>query len=219
MMRLASNRPVRPLKPAHRALTGRVVLNTGKTAGYESSLERDWLMALDFDWRVQRLQEQPYSLSYTLDEQRRRYTPDILAEFNDGIAQWTVVYEVKSHDDLKENWQTLRPRYKAALKDCSSRGWKFRIVTERDIRTVYVSNAKFLRRFRDIPAQEMHLQALLYSLPALGQTTPQALLAATWGDTERRMAAIPELWRLIADRKIGVSLHEPLTMATKIWML
>lgn len=218
-MRLALNRSVRPLRPAHRALTGRVVLDTGKTAGYESSLERDWLIALDFDWRVKRIQEQPYSLNFVHDGRQYRYTPDILAEFDDGRTHWTVVYEVKSYEDLKTNWAMLRPRFKAALKDCLRRDWMYRIVSERDIRTVYVNNAKFLRRYRDLPAQEMHLQALLYSLPALGPTTPQALLAATWGDTERRMAAIPEMWRLVANRRIGISLQEPLTMASNIWML
>lgn len=75
MTRLVLNGPVRPLKMARRSLSGRVALGTGKTAGYESSLERDWLIALDFDWRVTHLQEQPYTLNYSHEGKRRRYTP------------------------------------------------------------------------------------------------------------------------------------------------
>jgi hypothetical protein len=193
-------------------------LGGGGTAGYESSLERDWLMALDFDWRVQRIQEQPYTLTYLLDGKRRRYTPDVLAVFEEDGVQRTVVYEVKAHEDLRENWVAQRPRYKAAVADCRARGWRFRIVTERDIRTPYVNNIKFLRRYRDLKEQQMHRTALMYTLHALGETTPQALLAATWGDNERRLAALPELWRLVARREIAAALHDPLTMATSIWL-
>ncbi len=175
-------------------------------------------MALDFDWRVVRLQEQPYTLHYVHDGQERRYTPDALALFNDGQLEWTVVYEVKSHEDLVQNWHTLRPRFKAAVHDCRVKGWRFRIVTERDIRTPYVKNIKFLRRFRDLPELTMHQKALMYTLTALGTTTPQALLAATWWEEEKRLVALSELWRLVATRKIGVSLSEPLTMATPIWL-
>lgn len=85
MARLISDSSARPLKPARRALTGRVALAGGGAAGYESSLERDWLIALDFDWRVARIQEQPYTLAYVFDGKARRYTPDILAEFDDGV--------------------------------------------------------------------------------------------------------------------------------------
>lgn len=203
---------------ARRALTGRIALAGGGSAEYESSLERDWLMALDFDWRVTRLQEQPYTLIYQVDGQDRRYTPDILAVFNDGQSERTVVYEVKGREDLAENWAVFRPRYKAAVHDCRAKGWRFRIVTERDIRTPYVKNIKFLLRFRDLKSLTMHRQALLYTMRALGDTTPQALLAATWWCEERQLVAIPELWRLVATRKIGVSLQEPLTMASTIWL-
>ena len=218
MTRLVLDGPVRPLKLARRSLSGRVALGAGGTAGYESSLERDWLIALDFDWRVKRIQEQPYTLSYLHEGKRRRYTPDVLAEFEDAGAEWVVVYEVKAHEDLRENWKAHRPRYKAAVSDCRSKGWRFRIVTERDIRTPYVGNIKFLRRYRNLPEQLLHRQALLYTLRALGETTPQALLAATWSDHERRLAALPELWRLIAIRVVAAVLHGPLTMATRIWL-
>lgn len=190
----------------------------GAVAEHESSLERDWLMALDFDWRVVQIQEQPYTLYYELDGEQRRYTPDVLAVFDDGKVQWTVVYEVKGREDLQQKWSTHRPRYKAAVHDCRAKGWRFRIVTEREIRTPYLTNIKFLRRYRDLAPQPMHQKALLYSMRALGETTPQALLAAAWWDEQRRLTALTELWRLVALRQVGASLVSPLTMSTRIWL-
>lgn len=218
MPRPASTGSVRPLKPAHRGLTGKVALAKQRVAGHESSLERDWLIALDFDWRVTHLQEQPYSLMYQLEGKSRRYTPDILATFKDGSREWTIVYEVKSDEDLRANWTLYRPRYKVAVHDCRQKGWRFRIVTERHIRTPYTENVRFLRRYRDLPMQTLHRDALLYTLCALGPTTPQALLAATWYDAEKRMVALCELWRLVAQREIAIALTEPLTMNSSIWL-
>jgi hypothetical protein len=217
MALLVSDRPSSTPRISRRAASGRVSL-TGQTAGFASSLERDWLIALDFDWRVQRLREQPYTLSYELAGRRCRYTPDIQADFNDGKRRWTVVYEVKCREDLKRHWAELRPRFKAAVADCRRRGWRFRIVTEREIRTPYLDNIKFLRRYRALPEQTLHKRALIYTLPALGPTTPHELLAATWADFERRMAAQAELWRLIANWEIGAELHVPLTMRSTIWL-
>ena len=151
--------------------------------------------------------------------EQRRYTPDVLAEWEDrsGAVQ-TIVYEVKYRDDLRAGWETLRPRFKAALKDCKARGWRFKIITEVEIRTTFLTNARFLRRYIAMPVQAVTRQQLLYTMKALGTTTPQALLAAGYWSDESRMAAIPELWKLIAERVISVDLAEPLTMASTIWL-
>lgn len=217
-MRAVESAPVRPLRLSHRALTGKVRLKSGGMAGFESSLERDWLIALDFDRRVRRILEQPYTLYYVHEGAKRRYTPDVLADYDDKQAAWTVVYEVKPHEDLKENWKNYRPRFKAAVHDCQLKGWRFRIVTERDIRTPYVANVKFLRRYAAMPDQAEHRFALLYTLKALGRTTPQALIAASWNDLEHQAVATAQLWRLVYGGEIAACLLAPLTMKTPIWM-
>lgn len=62
------------------------------------------------------------------------------------------------------------------------------------------------------------MQQLLYTLRALGTTTPQALLAAAYWAEESRMAALPMLWKLIATGRLGADLHLPLTMSAPIWL-
>lgn len=219
MTRLDSDRPVRPLKTSRRCLTGRVSVDSGDSAGFESSLERDWLTALDFDPAIRLIREQPFSLYYEFDGERRRYTPDILIESvsPQGVVS-TIVYEVKQLDELRAEWHRYRPRFKAAVRYCRARGWRFKIVTECEIRTPFLKNAKFLRRYRTVQPQPLVAQQLLYTLKALGETTPQALLAAAYLSNETRMGAIPELWRLVALRQIGVMLDEALTMQSPIWL-
>lgn len=181
-------------------------------------MERDWLIALDFDPSVRLIREQPFSIQYEFEGQARRYTPDILAESVSSDGQVLVtVYEVKPLDELRTDWQRYKPRFRAAVKHCRAKGWRFKIVTEREIRTPFVTNAKFLRRYRTVTPQPLVAQQLLYTLKALGETTPQTLLAAAYLPEEKQMAAVPELWRLVADRQIVALLDESLTMQSPIW--
>lgn len=211
--------PVRSIGMNYRSLTGKVVLERGHVAGFESSLERDWLICLDFDPDVEAILEQPFSLNYQLDGREFRYTPDVLAQYRErGGRVPVVVFEVKPYDELRLEFAKYRQRFKQMIRYCRDREWRFKIVTERDIRTPYLDNAKFLRKYRRLATQELYKEQLLYSLKALGPTTPQALLAMAYLHVEKRMAALPELWRMVARREVNAELEKPLTMHSTIWL-
>jgi len=192
-------------------LTGKVNLEAGGTAGFESSLERDLLLILDFDPQVISVREQPFSITHIQDAAVRRYTPDVLVEFSRDRVP-TVVYEVKPLQTLREDWAILRPRFKAAVAHCRLQDWQFKIVTERHIRTPYLDNVKFLRRYRSMPPQLVRQAQLRYTATALGPTTPQALLAAAYWPKEEQALAIPALWQMVAKGDFEVDLSQPLSM-------
>lgn len=211
MTRLDSGGPARKLKNSRRALTGKVVLQAGGTAGFESSLERDLLLILDFDPQVLAVREQPFSITHIQDASVRRYTPDVMAEY-DRERVPTVVYEVKPLETLRADWSILRPRFKAAVAHCRLRDWQFKIVTERQIRTPYLDNVKFLRRYRALEPQLLRQAQLRYTATALGPTTPQALLAASYWPKDDQAMAIPALWQMVARGDFTIDLSKPLTM-------
>jgi len=217
-MTLLGKNPVRTIGTSRSYLTGKVSLDGGGMASFESSLERDWLVVLDFDPAVTSLLEQPFSIKYFAGGRERRYTPDVMAEFKHANSTETIVYEVKPREILRANWKRYKPRFKAAVHYCRERGWRFKIMTENEIRTAYLENAKFLRRYRNLPDQKLICDQLIYTFRALGPTTPQALLAAAYWPREDQMKAIPMMWKMVTDGRIGVLLHEPLTMASEIWL-
>lgn len=220
MARLAEITPVRRIGTSRRALTGSVILSGGGAVEFESSLERDHLLLLDFDPEVVNLREQPFTLRYLDEGLQRKYTPDVQVDFLSRSGQSrTVVYEVKPLAVLKEEFQTLRPKFKAAISHCRSRGWKFKIVTEKHIRHPLLKNAKFLKRYKNLEDQPIIREQLCRSLCGMERATPSSLLTATYWHGEKRMSAIPVLWQLVAKRVIGVDLNEPLTMRSEIWMV
>ena len=220
MARLAFGTPVRTYRVKKRGVTGKVQLNEGGRLSAESTLERDLIITLDFRADVRAVLEQPVRIDYEHEGRRRRFTPDVLAEFDaaHGHAPRIVLYEVKFLEELQERWSELRPRFKAATHYCRQRGWRFKLMTERQIRTPFLKNARFLRGYLGIGDDPVARGQLLYILRALGPTTPQALLAAAYWDEQSRMKALPFLWQMVAERVIGVDLHQPLSMACTIWM-
>jgi hypothetical protein len=53
-----------------------------------------------------------------------------------------------------------RPKFRAAQRYARQQGWRFRLVTERHMRTPYLENAKFLRPYRTLPMHEHHQRQL-----------------------------------------------------------
>jgi hypothetical protein len=218
MTRLVSNGPVRKLRMSNRALTGKVSLQSGRPAGFESSLERDWLQCLNLMPGIQTIQVQPFTLRYEWEGKSRPYTPDILASWTLNGMPETVVYEVKYREALRQNWQDFRPRFKAAVRTGREEGWKFRIVTEVEIRTPFLTNARFLKRFLILPADERCTFELMCMLKTLGDCTVLDLLRAGYWHEDDRAKALPYLWHLIATKQIRADLIEPLSLHSEIWL-
>ena len=216
--------PVRTIPKNYRNLTG-LVPNTrtsGMTA-FESTLERDFLLLLDFDPDVEFFEEQPVKIIYhDAHGQRRTYTPDVLVRYRPHRSQTPqtkpALYEVKYCDDLRQHWAEYRPKFRAAQCYARQQGWRFHVVTERHVRTPYLENVKFLRPYRTLPINDSYRTQLLSALATLEATDPASLLAAVFQDRWQQAQLLPMLWQLVATRQIGTDLEQPLTMQSGLWL-
>nr|WP_298522566.1 TnsA endonuclease N-terminal domain-containing protein [uncultured Halomonas sp.] len=213
--------PVRIIGTNRRSLTGQVAFRRGRARTFESSLERDFFLLLDFSSSVVDVEEQPLTIRFVNKHgQRRQYTPDVLVTYEDGKPP--VLYEVKYREDLRANWAALKPKFQAALRYCRERDWHFRIVTEREIRgTCMLNNVRFLRAYRDYPRNEITNATathLARTLAMLGEATPQMLLTAAYACEEKRMSALGVLWYMVANGRVLTNPLHPLTMASPLWI-
>lgn len=192
----------------------------GGAAQFESTLERDFLSLLEFSPEVKTIDPQPVRVEW-LDARghKRIYTPDVFVEFieSDGKTPWLC--EVKYRSELREKWAELRPKFKAAFHFAKEQGWRFKIVTEREIRTPYLANVHFLIVFRrSIPDAGLMLD-ILGHLNKTNESTPRDLIEALRSDITARAQLTNVLWHLIATFQVGVDLHQPLNMKSRIWSL
>jgi hypothetical protein len=217
--------PVRVIPRNSRSLTGKVIdFQRQSAVAFESALERDLYVLLDFDAAVARFEEQPVTIPYRDPAGvSRTYTPDVLVVYHVGLAdhqdRQPVLYEVKYRDDLRANWGDYKPKFKAARRYAREQGWAFRLITEREIRTPYLKNAKFLRAYRHRTLNSGDCCRVLALLAAQCETAPEALLMALSADRWERARLLPVLWHLIAVRQVGADLTVPLTMRSRIWSL
>lgn len=212
--------PVRQIPKSYRNVTG--IVASAKAAGqaqFESTLERDFLTLLEFSPDVRQFEVQPVALLWHDGSRERRYTPDVLVHFKErhGHRPTSLLYEVKYRSDLREQWLELKPRFRAGIRFARAQGWRFKLVTETEVRTPYLDNARFLLPFvrrGPPPADDMDL--LDRTLVELGKAEVQELLRAACRDEWNRARLMPALWYLVGTFQLGTDLHAPLTMKSHI---
>ena len=114
---------------------------TSAHVGFESWLERDQLMMLDFDPAVLGVVSQPFRLSWR-DEAgaRRRHVPDYFARLADGSG---LVVDVRADDRVEERDAAA---FEVTRQACEQVGWRFRRVGA--VGPTLLANVRWLAGYR-----------------------------------------------------------------------
>jgi hypothetical protein len=179
-------------------------VTTGSHVGYESWLERDHVMLLDFAPEVIAIAAQPFWLRWRDDAGRsRRHAPDLFARMADGSA---VVIDVRPDD-------RIGPRdaeaFDATRSACELAGWGFRRVGVPD--PVRVANVAWLARYRHPRCSSPDVARQL--LKAFAEPAPLMAGAAMAGDP---LAVLPVLFHLMWRHVLVADLAVRLTTETLV---
>ncbi|MGH7578129.1 MAG: TnsA endonuclease N-terminal domain-containing protein [Longimicrobiales bacterium] len=221
--------PVRSIPASRRSLTGRIAgTKCIGEAAFESTLERDLLLVLEFAPAVTAYEVQPVRISY-IDKvgRNRSYTPDVLIHGRHaGHTLPPLLCEIKHRADAqppgeRERTALLR-KLRAARRYAADRGWCFRLLTERHIRSAYLHNARFLLPFRTHPARPERLARILDRIEGEGSEPADDLLGAVAQGPARGANSdyswcIAALWHLLATSQLLVDHAIALTMQTRIY--
>lgn len=214
--------PARKIGLGRRALAGMMPSGKGTdspSARFESSLERDFFVLLEFNTNVLRWDAQPIRLD--VGDGAAPYVPDVLVTYlgpSRAIDDTNrVLYEVKYRDELRRRWAQLRPRYRAAWRFAKAHGWQFKLITEREIRTELLWNAKFLLPYLHDQACDEDCQRLLDALQSVDKTTPGELLKMCANDRLVQARLLTSLWYLVSMRMVEADLTRRVNMRTPIW--
>ncbi|MFI6688001.1 TnsA-like heteromeric transposase endonuclease subunit [Streptomyces sp. NPDC050485] len=148
---------------------------------YESRLELTRLLYADFDQGVTAVFAQPFLLTTTVDDRRRRHVPDFLVLREKGVP---LVVDVKPRHLL------TRPKVNFALgwarEVVLSRGWDFEVWSEPP--EAELANVRFLAGYR---------RDWLFDEDLLAEIRAADLYGASLGDAFRAFPRHPE-WRVRA---------------------
>lgn len=171
---------------------------SGRHVEYESWLERDHAMLLDFDRSVVSFASQPFWLHWH-GERGRRHAPDFFARLRDGTG---VVIDVRADERIEPDDAAA---FAATARACARVGWEFRRVGVPD--QVRVGNVRWLSRYRR-PRCGARAELASRLLEVFEQ--PKALFdgAAEVGD---RLVVLPVLYHLMWRQRLVTDLSlEPL---------
>lgn len=212
--------PVRKIKQSYTVVTGAVTSQKNEDpSDFEGTNEWQYIIILEFDWdnEIKSFEVQPLKILYgqKLRGGQRTYIPDILVHYLDGRPSRLI--EIKSRKYIKMNWAKLKPKFRAGIHYAKLHGMRFKIISDKEIFTPFLDNARFLRAFKTQQPPTEDSTLIIHEISKTGRTTPNKLLQSTTSDRWRRAALIPTLWHLIANRRIGVDINCKIHMESPIW--
>lgn len=178
----------------------------GRHVGYESWLERDHVMLLDFDLQVTAFASQPFWLHWPAAGRVRRHLPDYFARQVDGVG---VVIDVRADDRIEP---VDAEAFAATAAACEAVGWLFRRVGTLD--AVFAANMRWLSRYRH-PRCGRREDLIVRLREVFAQPTPLFAGAEQIGD---RLLVLPVLYHLLWRQMLIVDLRSALLgPSTLVW--
>lgn len=175
---------------------------------FESTLEHDFFLTLEFDQLVTSFEEQPFKLRYECDGSNRFYTPDALVNYHKS----STVFEVKYKDELDN--EELRQKFSCIAHQIESEGkYNFMIFTDTTFDQVYLQNLKFLYKFAFLKNTETFDKRFICVYEDLSD--PMSLmdfLHAIDTDSSNHGKIIPYLWHFLALNPNLIDLTQKLSM-------
>jgi hypothetical protein len=167
---------------------------TGGHVGFESWLEREHVMLLDFDPAVVAFSSQPFWLLWHDGKRLRRHAPDFFARLDDGSG---LVMDVRADDQIPA---ADAEAFEVTARACASVGWAFRRVGNPE--PVLAANVRWLAGYRHPRCSDTEVAALL----AQTFTQPASLLGGVQavGDP---IAVLPVAYHLLWARVLRTDLR------------
>ncbi len=155
----------------------------GRHVGFESWLERDRLILMDFDPEVVGIASQPFWLHWHDGERERRHAPDYFVRRADGSA---MVVDVRADERIEPKDAEA---FEVTRLSCARSGWGFERVGVPDV--VLLANVRWLSRYR-------HPRCLNSAAARVREifATPRPLMAGADAAGDR-LATLPVLFHLL----------------------
>lgn len=194
-------KPVRKVKSNGRTITGTFASpKTGKHIQYESHLEYTFIEMLEFDSQVIDIFDQPITIKYQHKRKECEYTPDFLVNYK---HRKPVIFECKYQSELDQDDGTIARNLKAGKSHAKANNSDFRIITDKEILTVYSENVDELLKVRGDNSDLKSTSVLIDTLRSKRISTPDQLIDSITNDTAERAILVRQLRILMLKRSVS----------------
>lgn len=203
----------RKLKKNYHSITGHFPsVKNNKSIPFESKLESELFLTLEFDDDVESYLEQP-QITITVDGKEKPYHADCFIKMLDGSKRRNIIVEAKYTSDLnkEENKENYEKKFKAAAVTTNDMNIDFLVYTELSHSKTHIFNLDFLYRYKIQPRETKYD-------PQIKQIISKAPIPAI--DIAKRISTTPNeymivansIWGLVAHGKLTTDLEKEVTM-------
>lgn len=126
-------------------------LKAKRNVWYESTIERDYIYLLEFDWDVIRYKEQPFRIIYVYEGKSRTYVPDFF------VQRRSKFQVVENKPEEKANTPANKFRYRLLKSIFREQGYEFIVATDLQIRIQpLLENVKIFWRYARARTHPLH---------------------------------------------------------------
>jgi len=207
--------PVRKIKKSYISCVGYFKSHKdNKQLAFESILERDFFMLLEFDKDVVSFEEQPLKINYQLKAKSTRYTPDVLVTYKDGSQK---IFEVKYQSDIDSD-PKLQHKI-SVLKEELTRQMSLPLETFTDaqIDQIYFKNCVFLYKSAFISENKVISTRILEAINKLSKPiTIKSFVELLSANQTEQLQILPYLWHEIFKNSALIDMNKKITMSSLI---
>ena len=206
---------MRRIKKSHISVTGYFSSYKNKRQiNFESKLEHDFYLILEFDKTVKSYQEQPFKIYYTYQDKKRRYTPDTLVNYIDSTQK---IFEVKPMIKIKNDIELQEKIELQKQKIKEEKNLELCIFTDVNIDKIYLNNIKIIYNFAFIKINKEIQDKIRKELLKLDvPIAVKNLLDRLTNTKADRLKYIPYLWNLVFNNLECMDFTKKITMASII---
>lgn len=202
--------PIRKITKGNRSISGYFNSHKNKRmVAFESSLEHDFFLMLEFDSSVLSFEEQPFKLQYECEGNKYYYTPDALVHYADSSSVFEVKYQamIDTSEDLQRKLLCIEHHFKVENK------YQFNLFTDETVTPIYLQNLKFLYKPQFMTKSESLYKTFLNAyLELKAPTSLNNFLTMVDKDSSNHKNLLSHLWSFIFHNPTVVDLQQKLSM-------
>jgi len=206
------------------SVSGYFAFRKQKSIAFESTLERDLLTLLEFNSSVADVIEQPLTIEYINHNGRAvTYTPDFLVDFKENDASLInkprkpLLIEVKPREKLQKHFKELKAKFKIGIQYAHANDMIFKIYDESKIKTPYLKNIIFLKRYKNLIYSTEEEENILAYVNSCGSLSVEEILEYLFVSKEQKLIALGHIWNLLSSKKLLCDFSTPLCKLTIVW--
>lgn len=207
--------PKRKIKKTFRSVTGFFPSKiNGRSMAFESLLEKNLFLSLEFDITVKNYLEQPVKISYKNLNRNTSYHPDCLINYHNKKSK---LIEVKYSNDLKDKAVEYKIKFDKAKEYAYDNDMVFDLFTEENVKKQTVKNMEFLYAFAFIDISESREQKILSDLQKNKEVNIKDFLFFLSSNRIEQAKFLPYIWKLVFENIIYLDYKsEAITMNSLI---